>query len=278
MSSILDQGTLGIGTWYLGENPHNREQELACLQYAIEAGISILDTAEMYGEGLAESLLGQAIKPYDRDKLYLVSKVLPQHANQRDLEQSLDGSLKRLGTDYLDLYLYHWRGETELEETIEMLTRMQEKNKIKAWGVSNFDLEDMQELASLSLGQACQVNQVLYHLGSRGIEYALKPYQDQQGIVTMAYCPLAQAGLLQKELLTHPTVIEVADGLGISVYQVLLSFVLSQSNMVAIPRTSQLNHMKDNLDCRELTLPKPLRDALELAFPKPSKRLPLDTE
>lgn len=278
MSNILNHGHLGMGTWFLGDKHETRAEEIAALRYGLEHGIQIIDTAEMYGNGRSENLVGEAMMPFARDSIFLVSKVLPSHANRRYLETSLDNSLKALQTDYLDLYLYHWRGNTPLHETIDMLENMVQKGKIKAWGVSNFDVEDIEDLLAEKNGHHCQVNQVLYHLGSRGIEVALKPLQNQHHIATMAYCPLAQAGSLQRGLLTHPAVKQTAEELGISVYQVLLCFVLAQENTVAIPRTGKLAHMQEIVACQDISLDKQQLERLNQAFPVPKRRVPLDIQ
>ena len=275
MNPLLQYGKLGMGTWYLGDNPNTRAEEIAALRYGLEHGLRLIDTAEMYGDGRSERLVGEAIAPFEREKLCLVSKVLPNNANRRALERSLDASLAALQTDYLDVYLYHWRGDTPLEETVEMLEKMVEKGKIKTWGVSNFDLEDMQELPQV---EHCVTNQVLYHLGSRGIEVALKPWQDERGMPIMAYCPLAQAGSLQQTLLDNPVVKQVAAELNVSVYQVLLLFVLAQDNMVAIPRTGRVAHMQELVACADLALNAEQLAALNQAFPVPTRRVPLDIE
>ncbi|MEQ9810480.1 aldo/keto reductase [Streptococcus jiangjianxini] len=276
--SLLDYGRLGMGTWNLGDNPESRQEELSALRYGLDKGLKIIDTAEMYGNGRSENLVGEAIWPYNREDLYLISKVLPSHANKTDLETSLDNSLRELKTDYLDLYLYHWRGGTPLEETVDELERMVDKGKIKAWGVSNFDVEDMEDLMATKFGKHCQANEVLYHLGSRGIEVNLKPYQDELRIPTIAYCPLAQAGDLKRQLFSHKAVQQVSEDLGITVYQVLLCFTLAQSNMVSIPRTGQVKHMMELVDCLSISLDKDHLGLLNQAFPAPKKRVPLDVQ
>lgn len=194
------------------------------------------------------------------------------------MERSLEQTLKNLKLDYLDMYLYHWRGGTPLQETVSELERLKKTGKIKSWGVSNFDLEDMIDLMNTEGGNMCKVNQVLYHLGSRGIEVDLKPYQDNLGIMTMAYCPLAQGGKLRKQLITHPNVLKVAKELEINPYQVLLCFTLSQNNMISIPRTSKVNHMKELVECLKIDLdPNQIR-LLNSAFPVPENRVPLDIQ
>ncbi|ABR75204.1 aldo/keto reductase [Actinobacillus succinogenes] len=267
---------LGMGTWFMGDNQRYRQEEIAALRYGIEHGINLIDTAEMYGNGRAERLVGEAISPYTRESVYLLSKVLPNNANKRNMERACDNSLKALNTDYLDMYLYHWRGVTPLAETVEELEKLKAKGKIKAWGVSNFDLEDMQELSELPAGKHCQVNEVLFHLGSRGIEYVLKPYQDKHSIPTVAYCPLAQAGALQRSLIDNSVVNTVAKELDCTPYQVLLAFVLAQPNMIAIPKAGQVQHMKENLACLEMKLSPEQLSRLNNAFPGPTRRQHLD--
>lgn len=267
---------LGMGTWFIGDHIEQRKNEIDALRYGIEHGVNLIDTAEMYGNGRSEQLVGEAISPYQRKEIYLISKVLPNNANKRNMERSCDNSLKALNTDYLDMYLYHWRGNTPLEETVEALENLKNKGKIRAWGVSNFDLEDMEELLNLPDGKHCQVNEVLFHLGSRGIEYALKPYQDKHFIPTVAYCPLAQAAALQRSLIRNPVVNAVAKELDCTPYQVLLAFVLTQPNMIVIPKAGQLQHMQENIDCLLMTLSNEQLTRLNKAFPPPIQRQYLD--
>ena len=164
---------LGQGTWYLGENRAQRQQEIEGIRQGIAAGMTLIDTAEMYGSGAAEDMLGEALSTEDRSKLYLVSKVLPGNAGGKRMRRALMGSLERMGQQYLDLYLYHWRGNYSLEETVSCLEELRAEGLIRAWGVSNFDIDDMEELWAIPEGRNCQVNQVLYHTGSRGIELSL---------------------------------------------------------------------------------------------------------
>ena len=267
---------LGMGTWFMAEAINRRQEEIDALRYGIENGINFIDTAEMYGNGRVERLVGEAIQPYARESVYLLSKVLPNNANGRNMEHACDDSLKALDTDYLDMYLYHWRGATPLAETVEELEKLKAKGKIRAWGVSNFDLDDMEELLALPNGEQCQVNEVLFHLGARGIEYVLKPYQDKHGIPTIAYCPLAQAGNLQHNLIGNPAVNAVADELDCTPYQVLLAFVLTQPNMIAIPKAGQVRHMKENIDCLKMELTGDQLTRLNDAFPSPNRKQHLD--
>lgn len=278
LSDGTEIGNLGIGTWYMGDSQKDREEEIASIRYAIDNGVTTIDTAEMYGNGRSELLVGEAIKGYDREKLFLISKVLPSNAGRGRIFQACEKTLKRLGTDYLDLYLLHWRGMIPFEETIECMEELKRKGKICRWGVSNMDIDDMEEILDISDGENCCVNQVLYHLGSRGIEYSLKPFTDRNNIATIAYCPLAQGGRLRGQLLQSEAVKKVADKHKITPMQVLLCFVLSQNNMLAIPKASKLEHMKQNIECLKIKLDKEDFGMLNKAFPAPIRKVPLDIE
>lgn len=278
LSDGTEIGNLGIGTWYIGDSQKDREEEIASIRYAIDNGVTTIDTAEMYGNGRSELLVGEAIKGYDREKLFLISKVLPSNAGRGRIFQACEKTLKRLGTDYLDLYLLHWRGMIPFEETIECMEELKRKGKIRRWGVSNMDIDDMEEILDISDGENCCVNQVLYHLGSRGIEYSLKPFTDRNNIATIAYCPLAQGGRLRGQLLQSEAVKKVADKHKITPMQVLLCFVLSQNNMLAIPKASKLEHMKQNIECLKIKLDKEDFGMLNKAFPAPIRKVPLDIE
>ncbi len=193
---------IGLGTWYLGETPSKRQQELESLKSGINAGMTLIDTAEMYGNGKSESLVKEAISEVNREDLFLVSKVLPNHAGGKQLMNALDASLMRMGVDHLDLYLYHWRGSYPLEETVDKLEEAKHSGKIKAWGVSNFDIDDMKELWNVPNGQNCLVNQVLYHTGSRGIEYFTMDERTQCNInVLLSSC--TGRNLKKRNLVKH---------------------------------------------------------------------------
>ncbi|MBE9924232.1 aldo/keto reductase, partial [Enterococcus casseliflavus] len=187
---------VGMGTWHMGDDPAKEKAEIDALQAGIKAGAAVIDTAEMYGEGNAETLVGKAIQPFTRADLYLISKVYPWNASTDELPKALDRSLARLGTDYLDLYLLHWRGDVPLAETVDALEAAKDSGKIRAWGVSNFDVADMEELLRLENGDQCAANQVLYNLGARGIEYDLLPWQAETEIPVIAYSPIAQGDRL----------------------------------------------------------------------------------
>lgn len=278
LSDGTELGNLGIGTWYMGDSQRAREEEIKSIRYAIDNGVTTIDTAEMYGNGRSELLVGEAIKGYDREKLFIISKVLPSNAGRGRIFQACEKTLERLGTDYLDLYLLHWRGMIPFEETIECMEELVRRGKIRCWGVSNMDIDDMEEIVNLSEGENCRVNQVLYHLGSRGIEYSLKPFTDRSNIATIAYCPLAQGGRLRGQLLESETVKKIAAKHKITPMQVLLCFVLSQNNMLAIPKASKLEHMKQNIECLKIKLDNDDLRALDKAFPAPVRKVPLDIE
>lgn len=271
-------GNLGIGTWYMGDYPADRPEEIACIRYAIDHGVTTIDTAEMYGSGRSESLVGEAIKGYPRESLFLISKVLPNNAGRRNIFKACEATLKRLGTDYLDLYLLHWRGMIPFEETIECMEELKKMGKIRRWGVSNMDIGEMIEITDAVDGDQCQVNQVLYHLGSRGIEYSLKPFTDSKNIPTIAYCPLAQGGRLRKQLLNSTAVKKVSQKHNITPMQVLLCFTLSQDNMISIPKAATLTHMKENIACLDVVLDKDDLEMLNREFPAPTRKMPLDIE
>ena len=231
-------GPIGQGTWYLGEDPDRFDAECSALRAGVEAGMNLIDTAEMYGDGAAEELVGRAIQGLDRDKLFLVSKVYPFNAGRGDIRVSCEDSLMRMKTDHLDLYLLHWRGSVPLAETVECMEELKEDGLIRAWGVSNLDTDDMQELFAQPDGTHCAANQVLYNVGSRGIEYDLLPLMRQHQIPVMAYCPLAQAGRLRRGLLNHPALRQIAGEHHATVPQILLAFLLAQPGVLQIGRAS----------------------------------------
>ena len=247
-------GPIGQGTWYLGEDPDRFDAECSALRAGVEAGMNLIDTAEMYGDGAAEELVGRAIQGLDRDKLFLVSKVYPFNAGRGDIRVSCEDSLMRMKTDHLDLYLLHWRGSVPLAETVECMEELKEDGLIRAWGVSNLDTDDMQELFAQPDGTHCAANQVLYNVGSRGIEYDLLPLMRQHQIPVMAYCPLAQAGRLRRGLLNHPALRQIAGEHHATVPQILLAFLLAQPGVLPIPRTGSAQHAQQNAAAAEIRL------------------------
>lgn len=265
---------LGIGTWYLGE--YNYKTDLDALKTALDIGVTLIDTAEMYGNGNAEKLIGDAIKDVKREDLYLISKVYPHNAGRKNIKNSLMKSMQNMNTDYLDMYLLHWRGSIPLSETVECMESLKKAGYIKNWGVSNFDTSDMKELMTVKDGKKCAVNQVLYHLGSRGIEYDLMPWLKEHNIPLMAYCPMAQGGDLQRALLSNPVLKSIAKKYKISVVELLLKFVIEQDNTIAIPRSGSPIHIKENWNIKDLVIDKDDLDELNIQFPSPDKKVHLD--
>lgn len=257
---------IGQGTWRMGEDPHQRAHEVAALQSGIELGLTLIDTAEMYGEGGAEEVVGEAIAG-QRDRVFLVSKVYPQNASRKGVPLACERSLRRLGTDHVDLYLLHWRGEYPLEETVEAFERLREAGKIRRWGVSNLDLADLQELAS----PACATNQVLYNIEQRSIEFDLLPWCQQHNLPLMAYCPIAQGG----ELLTSPMLKHIAIRHEVTPAQVALAWVLRQEGVIAIPKAVKLEHVRLNAEAAALKLDAEDLQAIDRVFCAPKRKHPL---
>ncbi len=269
---------LGQGTWYLGESRSQRKREIEGIRKGVEAGMTLIDTAEMYGNGAAEDMLGEALSTLDRSKLYLVSKVLPNNAGGNRMRRALEGSLSRMGVDYLDLYLYHWRGSYPLQETVSRLEELKSDGLIKAWGVSNFDIDDMEELWRIPEGRNCLVNQVLYHTGSRGIEYSLMPWMIDHNVALMAYCPLAQAGSLRRGLYQNKTLKELAEKYGVTVPEILLSWNIRNGHTIAIPRSSRPEHTLSNAHADSISLTAEDLALIDKAFPKPTHKEYLDMQ
>ncbi len=267
---------LGQGTWYMGERRADEAQEIKALRTGIELGMTLIDTAEMYGSGLAEALIKKAIAGLARERLTIVSKVYPHNAGRGRIETSCENSLRRMGIDYIDVYLLHWRGQIPLSETAACMEALKKSGKIRAWGVSNLDIDDMQELWQTPGGDGCSVNQVLYHLGSRGVEVALLPWLRAHNVPMMAYCPLAQGGSLRRGLLSHPAVRSVAAAHDATPAQVLLAFLLADENVIAIPKSSSPEHTRENAEAACIRLSEAERRELSAAFPAPARKVPLD--
>lgn len=267
---------IGQGTWMLGESGDRQLQEQEALAAGIEAGMTLIDTAEMYGNGRAETLVGRAIRGMERSRLFLVSKVYPHNAGRNNIFSSCRDSLERMGTDYLDLYLLHWRGSIPLRETVECMEQLKREGKIRRWGVSNFDTDDMEELWTVPGGKNCAANQVLYHVASRGIEYDLLPWMRNHGIPLMAYCPLAQAGELRRGLLENQVLRQIGHNHKASVSQVLLAFAVRDGSTIAIPRTGRREHALENASAAKVVLTEDELAAIDREFPAPSGKVHLD--
>jgi diketogulonate reductase-like aldo/keto reductase len=254
---------LGQGTWRMGERRAELAREVATLRLGIELGLSVIDTAEMYGDGGAESVVGEAIRDC-REQVFLISKVYPHHGNRRNAVAACQRSLDRLRCETLDLYLLHWRGNIPLSETIEAFEQLREEGRILRWGVSNFDVADLLELDDVR----CAGNQVLYHLGARGIEFDLLPWCRQRGMPVMAYSPLGQAGAL----LRHPALLRCAQRHGATPAQIALAWVLSRPGVIAIPKSSNTEHLRANAAAARIALRAEDLAELDAAFPPPTRK------
>lgn len=266
---------IGQGTWFMGEKPALADQEIAALRKGVELGMTLIDTAEMYGEGASEELVGEAITPFKREDLFLVTKVYPHNAGGARLERACERSLERLGVDTIDLYLLHWRGSIPLRETIAGMHKLQQEGKIRYWGVSNLDRYDMQELIQAG-GRDCAANQVLYHLGSRGVEFDLLPWLQRQSMPMMAYSPLAQAGTLRRGLTQNAAVRQIAANRGWTELQVLLAFAAQPEGVIAIPKSGTPAHTAQNAAILSQRLTEEEMALLNAAYPSPTRPEPLD--
>ena len=256
---------VGQGTWYLGDDPSAREEEIAALRAGIEAGLRLVDTAEMYGGGRSEDLVGEAIGPV-REQVYLVDKVLPSNASRRGTIQACERSLQVLGTDWIDLYLLHWPGPHPLAETVAAFESLVQRGLIRSWGVSNFDPGDLAGLPADPL-----VNQVLYNPSRRGVEVDLLPVHRSAGITTMAYSPIEQGRLLD-----DPVLGSVARARGVSVAQLLIAWAVRQPGVIAIPKASSVAHAEENAAALGLRLEAEDLAAIDAAFPAPDNPVPLE--
>ena len=261
---------LGMGTWEMGDHRAARQEEITCLQHGIDLGMSLIDTAEMYGDGAAEKLVGEAIAGR-RDKVFLVSKVYPQNATRKGTIAACERSLARLGTDRLDLYLLHWRSTVPFSETIEAFERLKRDGKIRHWGVSNLDTGEMDELHATPGGHAVATNQVLYNLSRRGVEWSLLPWCVKHRITLMAYSPIEQARLLRDRRL-----IALAAEVGKTPAQIALAWLLSRNAVIAIPKAASRVHLDENFGALECALDRETLARLDEIFPPPQSQKPLE--
>ena len=260
---------LGQGTWNVGDDPAWRDEEIATIRRGIDLGLTLIDTAEMYGDGRSESLVGEAIAGR-RDEVFLVSKVYPHNASRRAMARSCEASLRRLGVETLDLYLLHWPGAVPLAETVEGFEALQRAGKIRHWGVSNFDRDAMEQLARVPGGEAAQTDQVLYHLGERGIEWDLRPWLRARALPVMAYSPFDQGRLLrQRGLVTF------AREHGMTPAQVALAWLLAQDSVIAIPKTGRRARLEENAGALTHRLSREQLQELDRLFPPPDGPTPL---
>jgi diketogulonate reductase-like aldo/keto reductase len=259
----------GLGTWHMGEDRRRAAAEEAAVKLGIELGMTLIDTAEMYGNGAAEEIVARAAAGL-RERLFIVSKVLPYNATQNGVVEACERSLKRLKTDHIDLYLLHWRGSVPFAETLAGFARLQRDGKIRHHGVSNFGIDDMKEWVGLDGGETVAANQILYNLGRRGPEWELIPWCRERAIAIMAYTPLEQG-----RILANPTLREVAGRHGASAAQVALAWLLRQDGMIVIPKATNLDHVRDNCGAIDVALSEGDLAALNRAFPPPKSRTAL---
>ncbi len=257
---------LGLGTWYMGENNLTRKQEVEALRFGIEYGARLIDCAEMYGEGEAESIAGEAMSGY-RDNLFVVSKFYPYNASKKGVVAACERSLRRLKTEYLDMYLLHWMGAVPFEETLEALYLLKEQGKIRDYGVSNLDIEDLTDFCAVDSQGLCATDQVLYNLSHREPEWAVKPFCDSKGIPMMAYCPLDQGSLL-----SEPVLQQIAENHNATPAQIALAWLLKQLGVIAIPKSSMLSRVKENIDSMKIVLTNEDLNLLDRVFLAPTNR------
>jgi diketogulonate reductase-like aldo/keto reductase len=260
----------GMGTWHVGESRGRRADEVAALTLGLDLGFALIDTAEMYGDGGAEKVVGEAIRGR-RDDVFVVSKFYPHHASRAKLFAACDASLERLGIETLDLYLYHWRGGVPLVETVAALEELVAQGRIDHWGVSNFDVADLEELVAIPGGQNVAANQVLYNLERRGIEFDLLPWCRARGVAIMAYSPLDEGPLAH-----HPKLMPIAKSLGVSAAELAIAWAARDPLVCAIPKASTPEHVRSNRAAADLRLDAETLAALDRTFPPPRRKQRLE--
>lgn len=260
----------GMGTWRFAQNSKSRVEEIATLRLGLDRGAALIDTAEMYGDGRAEQLVGEAVAGR-RDEVFLVTKVYPHNATRRGVPEACERSLQRLGTDRIDLYLLHWRGGAPLDETLEAFALLQRAGKIRHYGVSNFDVADMQELFRTRAGPAVQTNQLLYNLTRRGLEWDLLPWLREHRIPLMAYSPVEEGRLLR-----HPLLVKFAEERGMTPATVGLAWLLTKDDVIVIPKTSRRDRLLENLRALEQPLGRAELIELDHLFAPPDSARPLE--
>ncbi|WGM45530.1 putative oxidoreductase/MSMEI_2347 [Brevundimonas sp. NIBR10] len=272
--TALPDGTLipvlGQGTWEIGDSLRTGDAEQAALSRGLDLGLSLIDTAELYGNGASERLVGEVIQGR-RDEVFLVSKVRPENAGEMSMMLACERSLERLGVDRLDLYLLHWESRHPMDEIIAGFEELVDEGMIARWGVSNLDMRAMTIMEGIDGAEHCQTNQVLYHLGSRGVEFDLLPWMQERTMPLMAYSPLGRG-----ELLEHPALIAVADRHGATPAQIALAALMLREGVVLIPKASTIAHVEDNAAALDIQLDGEDLEALDRAFPPPTSEQPLD--
>jgi diketogulonate reductase-like aldo/keto reductase len=258
---------LGQGTWHMGESRRSAASEVAALKLGIELGVTLIDTAEMYGNGGAEEIVAQAIAG-QRDQVFIVSKVYPHNASRTGVPAAAERSLKRLNVDRIDLYLLHWRGSHPLAETVEAFEKLREAGDIRYWGVSNFDTDDMRELARLKHGGACATDQVLYNPDTRGIEFDLLPWCREHAIPVMAYSPVGQGG----RLLRSPALNAVAKRHNATPAQIAIAWSLRDGHIISIPKAGDFKHVRENAAAADIELTAQDLAEIDARHPPPAHK------
>ncbi|MCZ7933617.1 aldo/keto reductase [Agrobacterium leguminum] len=261
---------LGLGTWNMGETRSSAPQEVESIRKAIDLGMTLIDTAEMYADGRSEEVVGAAIAGR-RQNVFLVSKVYPWNASDKGTAEACERSLARLGTDHIDLYLLHWRGEHSLAETVAAFERLKSDGKIGDWGVSNFDTDDMEELFAVPGGKNCAANQVLYNLSRRGLEFSLLPWCQERGVPLMAYSPIEQGRILKNHEL-----IRIAKAYQATPAQLALAFLLERDGVIAIPKSASVSRVEENRGATDLEITEEDWAALDAVFPPPTRKTSLE--
>lgn len=272
-TTLIDGRTvpvLGQGTWRMGDERSRAADEVKSLQAGLDLGMTLIDTAEMYGNGASERIVGQAVRGR-RDEVFVVSKVLPSNASRIGTEAACERSLKHLGIDHIDLYLLHWRGGYPLAETVAAFEALKKAGKIGAWGVSNFDVDDMEELLAVPGGKNVAANQVLYNLSRRGIEYDLLPWCQKRGVAIMAYSPLDEGRLLR-----NPDLVHIAKAHQATPAQIALAFLKTRPGVISIPKTGSATRARENRDAMDIHLTPENLAALDNAFPPPKRKRSLE--
>lgn len=257
---------LGQGTWHMGKNSLKKIEEITALQTGIDLGLKVLDTAEMYNN---EELVGEAIKGL-RDKVFLISKVLPSNASLQGTIQACERSLKKLKIDYLDLYLLHWQGSYPFNETVSAMIKLQQEGKIKQWGVSNMDVSEMEEFFALPQGNTCAADQVAYNLQTRGIEFDLLPWAKNKNMPVIAYSPIGEGNLVENKLIK-----EIAQKHQATSVQIALAWTIRNEGLIAIPKAGSVAHVKENYESLSIKLTLQDLELLDKLFPPPDKKIPL---
>lgn len=274
-SEILPQ--IGVGTWCIGDDSNKAAQEIECITTAINKfQMTLIDTAQMYGNGLSEHIVGEVIKRVDRQKIFVIDKILPENAYKGNFEKQVKQSLKLTNCEYFDLYLLHWREDTILQDVVDEMEMLVKKGYIKHWGVSNFDVDDMEDLFKCRNGNKCFANQILYNIYSRGIEYDLLPWCSKHDVLPIIYSPMGNVREKQIELMADKTLKDICDRNDISINSLMLKFVIRNENLITIFKTSSIKHLEENLkDIDEKLTDKDLK-LIDRAYPSPSCKVALE--